>query len=74
VEIDKSYFFGGRRKGKPGRGAGGKGLWRRFQAYDVLDVSRFRHMRIKTASFSPAGKTTSTALRTSATRPSGPAP
>jgi transposase len=84
VEIDESYF-GGRRKGKRGRGAGGKvpvfGLLTRggkvhtviipnvgsktlfpiirarikpdavvysdsFQAYDVLDVSEFRHMRI----------------------------
>ena len=84
VEIDESYF-GGRRKGKRGRGAGGKvpvfGLLKRggkvhtviipnvgsktlfpiiqarikpdavvysdsFQAYDVLDVSEFRHMRI----------------------------
>ena len=84
VEIDESYF-GGRRKGKRRRGAGGKvpvfGLLKRggkvdaviipnvgsktlfpiirarikpdaavysdsFQAYDVLDVSEFRHMRI----------------------------
>ena len=84
MEIDESYF-GGRRKGKRGRGAGGKvpvfGLLKRggkvhtviipnvgsktlfpiirarikpdavvysdsFQAYDVLDVSEFRHMRI----------------------------
>ena len=84
VEIDESYF-GGRRKGKRGRGAAGKvpvfGLLKRggkvhtviipnagsktifpiiraritpdavvssdsFQAYDVLDVSEFRHMRI----------------------------
>jgi transposase len=84
VGIDESYFGGGR-KGKRGRGAGGKvplfGLLKRggkvhamiipnvgsktlfpiirarikpdavvysdsFQAYDVLDVSEFRHMRI----------------------------
>jgi len=72
VEIDESYF-GGRRKGKRGRGAGGKvhtviipnvgsttlfPIIRArikpdavvysdsFQAYDVLDVSEFRHMRI----------------------------
>jgi transposase len=84
VEVDESYF-GGRRKGKRGRGAGGKvpvfGLLKRggkvhtlvipnaagrtlmpimrrtikpdaiiytdsFAAYDVLDVSEFRHRRI----------------------------
>jgi transposase len=84
VEIDESYF-GGRRKGKRGRGAAGKvpvfGLLKcggkvhaviipnagsttlfpiirarikpdavvysdSFQAYDVLDVSEFRNMRI----------------------------
>ena len=84
VELDESYF-GGRRKGRRGRGAGGKvpvfGLLKRngyvhamlipnaasatllpiirekirphsvvytdsFRAYDVLDVSEFRHYRI----------------------------
>src|ERR1700733_16159144 len=84
IEVDESYF-GGHRKGKRGRGAGGKvpvfGLLKRggkvhtviipnvgsktlfpiirarikpdavvysdsFQAYDVLDVSEFHHMRI----------------------------
>jgi len=84
VEVDESYF-GGRRKGKRGRGAAGKvpvfGLLKRggkvhavvipnaqsrtllpimqarikpdsivytdsFAAYDVLDVSGFRHLRI----------------------------
>jgi transposase len=72
VEIDESDF-GGRRKGKRGRGAGGKVhaviipnagsktifpiirariqpdavvYTDSFPAYDVLDVSEFRHMRI----------------------------
>jgi transposase len=84
VEVDESYF-GGRRKGKRGRGAGGKvpvfGLLKRggqvhtvvipdattktlmpimrrsiipdsivytdsFAAYNVLDISEFRHQRI----------------------------
>ena len=84
VEVDESYF-GGRRKGKRGRGAAGKvpvfGLLKRngyvhtkiipnaasatlvpiirekvrphsivytdtFKAYDVLDVSEFKHVRI----------------------------
>ena len=108
VEIDESYF-GGRRKGKRGRGAGGKvpvfGLLKRggkvhtviipnvgsktlfpiirarikpdavvycdsFQAYDVLDVSEFRHMRINHREQFADGDTTSTASRTSGTRPS----
>jgi transposase len=73
IEVDESYF-GGKRKGKRGRGAGGKipvfGLLKRggrvytkiiperkvipdsivysdcWKAYNVLDVSGFKHLRI----------------------------
>ena len=53
IEVDESYF-GGKRKGKRGRGAGGKipvfGLLKRggrvWKAYNVLDVSDFKHFRI----------------------------
>ena len=41
-----------------------------FQAYDVLDVSEFRHMRINHREQFADGETTSTASRTSGTKPS----
>ncbi len=56
-EADESYF-GGRRKGKRGRGAAGKvpvfGLLKRngkvytdtWRGYNALDVSEFKHYRI----------------------------
>ena len=40
-----------------------------FQAYDVLDVSEFRHMRINHREHFADGETISTASRTSGARP-----